>query len=109
VSARAHARQARLAEVGLEGQARIEASRVAVEGDADARQVAEEYLARAGAGAGRGAPTVTVRCERLALSPGPREVASGALAALVALRAALGLGGPEDRLRATESDAARDL
>ena len=118
MSARTFARQARLAEVGVEGQARIEAARVTIVGAEPARAIAEAYVSRAGVGGhGRGlgsgeepggAP-VSVVCASLGLSEGPAAVGSGALAALVALRAVLGLGTPEDRLRTTETDATRHV
>lgn len=110
MSARDYARQARLAEVGVEGQAKIASARVRVEGAAAARAVAEAYLERAGVGTEEAAGVAfVVRCQSVALAPGPAEIASGSLAALVALRARLGLGTPEDALVATETDAARDV
>ena len=98
MSSRRFARQARLSEVGSEGQARLESTRVVVTGGAPlAHETAALYLARAGVGAragsadGEGA-SVVCRDHGLGLRRGPHEVAMGALTALVALRSILGLG-----------------
>jgi hypothetical protein len=104
VSSRKYARQARLAEVGIEGQARIEGTSVAVQdgpqdGPSLAHEMAVLYLVRAGARPD-GTPGMAVVCRDydLPLSAGPRDVAVGALAALVALRAILGVGSATDVL-----------
>ncbi len=100
---REHARQARLAEVRVEGQARIASARfdVRVEGEV-ARSVATTYLDRAGAGiAHEGEEGTCVTSSGLGLAAGADEVAQGALSALVALRFALGLGLASDDVRVT--------
>jgi hypothetical protein len=107
-----HDRQARLAEVGSEGQARIARSVVAVPSDGFAAEVAVRYLAGAGVArvrVGNGAlaeaalavdPAVSVEiddrmpAEDAAIDlplrdPIARELAGGAFRALRALRAAL--------------------
>jgi hypothetical protein len=100
VSSRKYARQARLAEVGIEGQARIEGTTVSVhDGPPLAHEIAVLYLVRAGARPdGTHGIAVACRDHDLALSAGPRDVAVGALAALVALRAILGVGSSDDVL-----------
>ena len=105
MSSRRFARQARLSEVGLEGQSRIEGASVTVEGGSPlAHEIAALYLARAGATPPDAAKVVSVVCRdhALALTAGPQDVAIGALAALVALRAILGLG-PVDAVLTTSS------
>jgi hypothetical protein len=106
-----HARQARLADVGSAGQGRIASSRVTVEGDGLAAVVAGRYLAGAGvaavrvrsaaiAAAVRGVdPSVGIAIDpaidgRLdegwdLRDPAARAVATGARAALRALRRSL--------------------
>ncbi len=105
MSSRRFARQARLAEVGMEGQARIEGTSVTVQGGSPlAHEIAALYLARAGAAPADATKGVSVVCgdHDLALTAGPQDVAIGALAALVALRVILGLG-PPDAALATSS------
>lgn len=100
---REHSRQARLLEVRVEGQARIARARfdVRLEGEV-ARSVATTYLERAGAGnSNEEGDVTTVTAEGLGLVAGADEVARGALASLVALRHALGLGLATDTVRVT--------
>jgi hypothetical protein len=112
-----HARQARLAEVGSAGQARLRGARADVHLAGPAADVAVRYLAGAGLGhlrvpdaglcvsARAVDPQVTVEVDG-GLSPRPaegfdlrdpaaRDVAAGAAAALEAVRLALGLGTAE--------------
>lgn len=107
-----HARQAKLAEVGPVGQARIAATHAVVHGEGLAARVAARYLAGAGvrsitvtdAAAARAASEVDGRVEvhveprpggasddpRLArFSPACRAVALGSLHALAVLRSAV--------------------
>ena len=99
------ARQACLAEVGLEGQQRIAHSRVTVaSGSPLARGTAERYLAGAGVAVAPRGPAsantapIKVHCAPLpmALARGPREIAEGAMAALRALRCVLAVGALDD-------------
>jgi len=85
-----------LPEVGLAGQANLSAARVSLPADGSlGREIAARYLRGAGctvvAGEAPAAPS-------LGLARGPEAVAQGALVALVAARAALGLGAPSDTL-----------
>ncbi len=111
--ARRYLRQAQLPEVGIAGQARIEAAWVRVEVDGLAAEVASRYLRGAGAqlgaeGALEGAlPHAAGAPGALGLAPGPESVARGALAALTALRAILGLGGATDTLEDTSAPTPR--
>jgi hypothetical protein len=103
---RRFARQARLEEVGEAGQRAIVAARFVVGSGGLAYEVAGLYLERAGAtvlAARRESENVVevVSDASLALAPGAADVGSGALAALVELRAVLGLGARGARLRDT--------
>lgn len=123
---RKYARQAKLLEVGLEGQARIESTVVLLRGAANANALAVEVAARYLAGAGAqwatdsssasegtregdiGTGTVRVSCDPFAARPVPfsegvDEVARGSFAALLALRAILELGTTEETLRSTSA------
>jgi molybdopterin/thiamine biosynthesis adenylyltransferase len=105
-----HARQARLAGVGAEGQARIGRASVDVRLDGFAADVAARYLAGAGVGCVRvraedlaeGAraidagvrvevdPSLGIEADTVDLEdPGARDLARGALHALRAIRAAI--------------------
>jgi hypothetical protein len=111
-----HGRQARLAEVGREGQARIASARVEIRSRGPAASIAARYLAGAGVGHLR-TPDETAAAAARAVDPGvhvevgalPRPmapavspfalrnpsadaVALGAHEALVAIRRALGVG-----------------
>ena len=103
---RKYARQARLDEVGEKGQRAIVEARARVGGGGLAHEVARLYLERAGTLVVDGptedvtAPLVLADAE-LGLAPGAEEVGKGALAALVELRAVLGLGERDARLRDT--------
>jgi molybdopterin/thiamine biosynthesis adenylyltransferase len=95
-----YGRQARLPEIREAGQATLERSCVALQGAGDAREVEAAYLARAGVrvldepGAS-GSPSEAVCNDTLAAlgvrDPAARDVASGALRALLAMRALLGI------------------
>ena len=102
----AHTRQIRLADVGIEGQARIDASRPVLGGEGFVREVERLYLECAGArpvDAARSADgmvahrndmiashTDMTETVRKALRHRPaRDVAEGAMRALVSLRRAL--------------------
>lgn len=84
-------RQTRLREVGDAGQARLAAAHVDPAASGRAREVALEYLHRAGVGrVGEGGMRVPADVAALGLRhAAAREVAEGALAALVAIRAVL--------------------
>lgn len=102
---RKYARQARLDEVGETGQRAIVEARFSFAATDLSHEVARLYLSRAGAvvvGATEvvAAPLVEVDAS-LGLAPGAEEVGKGALAALVELRAVLGLGERDARLRDT--------
>lgn len=103
---RKFARQARLDEVGEKGQRAIVEARVVVGASGLSHEVARLYLERAGALVTSEptedviAPLVAVDAS-LGLAPGAEEVGKGALAALVELRAVLGLGERDARLRDT--------
>lgn len=94
---RRYTRQIRLADVGEAGQARLSAAEVALVTTGFARSIEERYVRGAGMHVrtearqrGGPAPEVTM----LGLRHGPaREVAEGALSALVAFRAALAANG----------------
>lgn len=100
---REHARQARLPEVRVEGQARIAGARFEVRLESEvAQSVATTYLERAGSGlSSEGGDVTSVTAQGLGLVSGADEVARGALASLVALRHALGLGLSTDTVRVT--------
>ncbi|HQY62103.1 MAG: hypothetical protein IPF92_02065 [Myxococcales bacterium] len=96
MNSRSYVRQMTLPEVGTAGQERLAAARVTVPDDGSlAREIEARYLRGAGCTVAPG-PASEVR--PLGLSSGPEAVGQGALAALVALRAALGLGPPDDAL-----------
>jgi len=87
-----YTRQIRLRDVGLEGQARLEAATATLVCTGFAREIEEIYLRNAGvqvSGAQPGAQPVADLGLRHAAA---RDVAAGAFAALVAMRAALGGG-----------------
>lgn len=92
--ARRYGRQTRLADIGEAGQARLSATKVSPSASGFAADIESRYLAAAG---------VTVTAARVESSvdasalpdlglrhAAPREVADGALRALLAIRAALG-------------------
>lgn len=94
-----HGRQIRLAEVGLAGQARIDASDVTLGAQGFAREIEATYLRLAGARVHSAMePTpAPMQLADLGLHDGPAtEVAEGALRALVALRRILGVGAESD-------------
>jgi hypothetical protein len=85
-------RQVRLAEVGEEGQARLEGALVRVEGDGLAGRVEARYLRGAGVGVVGSDPTIVpadAPAWLTSLTPAARDVASGAYAALDVIRAVL--------------------
>lgn len=99
MSAYRYTRQVRLAEVGEAGQARLLGARVGLRTTGVARSIERTYLSLAGVTVDDDAPTLggsdgwASAVEGLAVEdPAVREVATGALAALVAMRAALGVG-----------------
>lgn len=113
MNSKAYIRQMSLVEVGLEGQARLSAARVSVPGgDALSSVIAARYLEGAGCtvvagevvGGESGESEASARAS-LGLAHGPEAVAEGALAALVAVRAVLGLGAPGDMLDDTRGPA----
>jgi hypothetical protein len=103
---RKFARQARLDEVGEKGQRAIVEARFSVDAADLSHEVARLYLERAGALVIEGAsldpsaPPIEIHTE-LGLVQGAEEVGKGALAALIELRAVLGLGERTARLRDT--------
>ena len=104
-----HGRQSRLPEVGEAGQALLEASEVVLGGAGDAREVEAAYLRLAGvkvreAYASAKAKARTKPDEKVAADAlkalavrdlAARDVADGAMRALVAIRAILGVDGGE--------------
>lgn len=88
-----YTRQIRLTEIGEEGQARLERARVRPCGDGFSGTIEARYLRAAGigvdeeAGEGFGADVSALELR----DPSAREVGEGALRALVAMRAILGL------------------
>lgn len=101
-----HGRQIRLPEIGEAGQERLCASEVAVQSSNDAREIEAEYLTRSGirvvaAPSAPAAPAASAnggtaaRDEVLASlgvrDAAARDVAVGALSALVAIRGVLGI------------------
>jgi hypothetical protein len=106
-----HGRQIRLPEVGEEGQARLEATEVVLGGADDAREVEATYLRQAGmkvreahASASAKAKAKARPDEKLAVEAvkalgirdvTARDVAEGAMRALVAMRTVLGVNGEE--------------
>lgn len=109
MSSRRYTRQIRLAEIGARGQEALLAARVAPAGEGESARVEAEYLRRAGVGVASDHESTGAeadasaasrrRVARAALealgvqSPGPRDVAEGALLALEALRSVLGFEG----------------
>lgn len=99
---RRYARHLLLAELGEHGQARLVASRVRFDADADAgaREVAQSYLARAGVeeDAAEGTPVDVMGYAALLQLAGRPELIeaaralSGALAAVEAIKALAGFG-----------------
>ncbi len=97
---RRYSRQTRLAEIGERGQAKLCAATVAIQSSGFVRTIEHRYVCRAGMTVTEGAPTVSpAHVDRaadiasLGLRHGPaREVAEGALRALVAIRSVLGEG-----------------
>ena len=104
-----HGRQIALPEVGEEGQARLEASEVVLGGAGDAREVEAAYLRLAGAKVREAYATASAKAkakarpdEKLATDAlkalgvrdlAARDVADGAMRALVAMRTILGVSG----------------
>lgn len=89
-----HVRQARLAEVGEAGQARLEAALVPCIMHGFAAKVERTYLERSGVGVSDGPEPDEDAAQPewlAALDPAAREVAGGAHAALTAIRAILGV------------------
>ncbi len=87
-------RQIRLAEVGALGQARLEATvaQLAAPEGGCARAVEATYLERAGVKVKNEPSAIPSSTEWLeALAPAAREVGSGAYAALMTMRRALGM------------------
>ena len=99
-----YGRQIRLVEIGEEGQARLEASRVSAHGAGGAAEVETLYLKRAGvkvteaeskakADADPDAKAYAVLLASLGVRDSEaREIADGALRALVTVRKILGIG-----------------
>jgi hypothetical protein len=99
-----HGRQIRLPEIGEAGQARLSASEIVLQSTGDAREVEAAYLARSGArvvddATARGADAMEAKAHAEALASlgmrdsAARDVADGALRALVAMRRVLGIEG----------------
>ena len=97
-----HGRQIRLPEIGEAGQARLLAAEVTLGGAGDAREIERAYLRGAGvrvseAGAPRPPAEAKAYAELLATlglrDRAARDVGDGALRALIAMRAVLGIGG----------------
>ena len=83
-----YGRQIRLADVGVEGQAKLEATTVGLATSGPAREIEERYLLAAGVKisaepVARALPDLGLRHEAA------RDVAAGAYAALLSIRAAL--------------------
>jgi hypothetical protein len=96
VEAARYARQILLAEVGVEGQARICAAEARVGGEGLVHELAESYAERAGFAAVLPGPVdvEALAPRRLIREPAARAVLAGARAALAAMRKALGGGDP---------------
>jgi hypothetical protein len=102
-----HGRQIRLPEIGEAGQERLYASEVVLQSAGDAREVEAAYLVRSGVRVVDDASAATALEARSASSTAyadtfaalgmrdraARDVAEGALRALVAMRSALGIEG----------------
>ncbi|HJL17281.1 MAG TPA: hypothetical protein RMH99_16560 [Sandaracinaceae bacterium LLY-WYZ-13_1] len=98
-----YARHLLLAEVGEQGQRRLSAHRVRLEGDPRATEAAADYLARAGVGvvrAGDADDTVAIPradvarlADRPSLAPTAGRL-TGAFAAVEAIKRALAVGRP---------------
>lgn len=106
-----HTRQVRLAEVGESGQARLDASEVVLGGAGDAREVEALYLRLAGVQVREAHATMSAKTKAKAKPEdksvalvlaalgvrdrAARDVADGALRALVAMRTILEIGTSE--------------
>jgi hypothetical protein len=94
-----HGRQIRLPEIGEAGQERLGAAEVTLRSTAEAaREVEAAYLRAAGIRVARNEPGSVAQNEPGSVSlgvrdPAARDVAEGALNALVAMRRVLGVGG----------------
>jgi hypothetical protein len=83
-------RQSRLPEIGDHGQARLCEARIALGGEGWVRTIEERYVRGIGAIVDDSGRTFAVDANALGIeSPAAREVAEGALRALVALRSIL--------------------
>ena len=105
-----HGRQIRLPEIGVEGQRRLEATEAVLGGAHDAREIEATYLRLAGlvvreahasaAARAKAKPDEKVAVEALRAlgisDPAARDVADGALRALIAMRTVLGVTGAKD-------------
>jgi hypothetical protein len=105
-----HGRQIRLKEVGTAGQDRLDATEAVLSGAHDAREVEAVYLRQAGLKVREAHPSAAARVrakpdEKLAVEtlralgvrdPAARDVADGALRALIAMRTVLGVTGAKD-------------
>jgi molybdopterin/thiamine biosynthesis adenylyltransferase len=97
IDRRRYGRQSRLADVGESGQAKLCAAKVAIGSSGFVRTIEHRYVVGAGMTATEATPTVdpdhverAANVASLGLRHAPaREVAEGALRALVAIRAAL--------------------
>lgn len=93
-----HGRQIRLPEIGEAGQERLVAAEVVLTGAGHAREIEAAYLGAAGVKVRDVAgtlddPDAKARVASLGLSvPETRAVADGAMRALIAMRALLGVG-----------------
>lgn len=86
-------RQIRLADIGDGGQAKLCAAEVALESAGFARTIEERYLEAAGVRVRPGSSSTPRDLTALGLRHAPaREVAEGALEALIAIRRVLGVG-----------------
>ncbi len=103
MNSRRYIRQMALPEVGLAGQARLSAACVAVPADDSlVREVEARYLRGAGCAV---VPGEAPAPRPLGLARGAEAVGQGALAALMAVRAVLGVGAPDDTLDDTRGPA----
>lgn len=105
-----HGRQIRLPEIGAEGQDRLDATEAVLGGAHDAREIEATYLRQAGLKVREAHPSAAARArakpdEKVAASalrelgmrdPAARDVADGAMRALIAMRTVLGVTGAKE-------------
>ena len=105
-----HGRQICLAEIGEAGQARLDAAEAVLGGAHDAREVEATYLRLAGLKVREAHATASARAkakpdEKVAVEalrtlgvrdPAARDVADGAMRALITMRTVLGVSGAKD-------------